>query len=35
LPLSCYTGADLHRWIDWLTSKCKITPSIAVARSGG
>ena len=33
-PLSCYTGADLHRWIDWLTSKCKINPSIAVARSG-
>jgi len=34
LPMSCYTGADLHRWIDWLTSKRKITPSIAVARSG-
>jgi hydrogenase nickel incorporation protein HypB len=34
LPLSCYTGADLHRWIDWLISKCRITPSIAVARSG-
>jgi hydrogenase nickel incorporation protein HypB len=34
LPMSCYTGADLHRWIDWLTSKCKITPSIAAARSG-
>jgi hydrogenase nickel incorporation protein HypB len=34
-PLSCYTGADLHRWIDWLTSKCKITPSMAVAQSGG
>jgi len=33
-PLSCYTGADLHRWIDWLTFKCKITPSIAAARSG-
>jgi hydrogenase nickel incorporation protein HypB len=33
-PLSCYTGADLHRWIDWLISKCKITPSIAAARSG-
>ena len=34
LPMSCYTGADLHRWIDWLISKCRITPSIAVARSG-
>jgi len=34
LPISCYTGADLHRWIDWLISKCRITPSIAVARSG-
>ncbi|HEX2523541.1 MAG TPA: hydrogenase nickel incorporation protein HypB [Terriglobia bacterium] len=34
LPLSCYTGADLHRWIDWLISKRKITPSIAAARSG-
>ena len=34
LPLSCYTGADLHRWVDWLTSKCRITPSTAVARSG-
>ena len=34
LPMSCYTGADLHRWIDWLTSKCRITPSIAVAQSG-
>lgn len=33
-PLSCYTGADLHRWIDWLTSKCKITPSMAAAQSG-
>jgi hydrogenase nickel incorporation protein HypB len=32
-PMSCYTGADLHRWIDWLTSKYKITPSIAAARS--
>ena len=34
LPLSCYTGADLYRWIDWLISKCKMTPSIAAARSG-
>jgi hydrogenase nickel incorporation protein HypB len=34
LPMSCCTGADLHRWIDWLISKCRITPSIAVARSG-
>ena len=34
LPMSCYTGADLHHWIDWLISKCRITPSIAVARSG-
>ena len=34
LPLSCYTGADLHRWIDWLISKRKTTPSIAAARSG-
>ena len=34
LPLSCYTGADLHRWIDWLISKCSIAPPVAVARSG-
>ncbi|HET6961348.1 MAG TPA: hydrogenase nickel incorporation protein HypB [Terriglobia bacterium] len=33
-PMSCYTGADLHRWIDWLISKCRVTPLIAVTRSG-
>ena len=32
--MSCYTGADLHRWIDWLISKCRVTPLIAVTRSG-
>ena len=30
-PLSCYTGADLYRWIDWLISRCRVTRSIAVA----
>jgi hydrogenase nickel incorporation protein HypB len=34
LPMSCSTGADLHRWIDWLISRCRVTPSIAVARIG-
>jgi hydrogenase nickel incorporation protein HypB len=34
LPMSCYTGADMHHWIDWLFSKCRVTPSLAVARSG-
>jgi hydrogenase nickel incorporation protein HypB len=34
LPMSCYTGADLHRWIDWLISKRRIAPSLAVTRSG-
>ena len=35
LPMSCCTGADLHRWIDWLTSNCKMTPSIALAARNG
>jgi hydrogenase nickel incorporation protein HypB len=34
LPISCHTGADLHRWIDWLSSKCRVASSLAVARSG-
>jgi len=35
LPMSCYTGADLHRWIDWLTSNCKMTPLIGLAARCG
>jgi len=31
LPMSCCTGADLHRWIDWLISSCKLTPFIGLA----
>jgi hydrogenase nickel incorporation protein HypB len=31
-PLSCYTGADLHRWLDWLFLHCKnATCAAAVA----
>ena len=31
LPLSCYTGADLHRWIDWLALASKRSKGVTAA----
>ena len=34
LPLSCYTGADLYRWIDWLTLARRDAQVVTAVRSG-
>jgi hydrogenase nickel incorporation protein HypB len=33
-PLSCYTGADLYRWLDWLSLRCKSMTSTAASARG-
>jgi hydrogenase nickel incorporation protein HypB len=34
-PMSCYTGADLHRWIDWVEQKCANARSARVVGPSG
>lgn len=33
-PLSSYTGADVHRWVDWVSEKCPL-PKHSLSSHGG